>query len=402
MPAISHDRNGVQPSESGLGKAWYYALGHFINDLYPAFLPPLLPLLLEKFHLNFTQAGLLATVLGFSSSMTQPVFGYLSDRVGGRKMILLGPVVGSVSLSFIGLANTYSLLIPLLILGGMGAASYHPEAAALTASLTTRRRTLGMSIFMMGGNSGYGLGPFLILFIVAGLGLEWSIIACLPALVLVFILYKYAPLPRGDHSAQAGSAAVPATPLNRKLVSFGILFSLVVFRVTTALSLTTFLPIIQKLRGFSLLAAGSSFTVFMICGGLGGLAGGFLADRLGRKTIILGSFVTILPVFVGFLFWKGSVSFFLLGVLGFLFFLSEPACIVMAQEMVPHKARMVSGMIMGMAWGLAGFGVLGTGALADAVGLESALRFLLILPVGSLTLSFFLPGKGTDPPRRFP
>jgi len=168
---------------------------------------------------------------------------------------------------------------------------------------------------------------------------------------------------------------------------------LVVLRSTAVLSLVTFLPMIQKLRGFSLIAAAGSFTVFMVCGALGGVFGGFLADRVGRKKIIIFSFILVIPGLLAFLYWKGPVSLFVLALLGFLFFLSEPACIVLAQEMAPQKARTVSGLIMGMAWGIAGFGVLGTGALADAIGIEGALNFLLLLPAGALVLSFFLPQK---------
>jgi FSR family fosmidomycin resistance protein-like MFS transporter len=367
-------------------------LGHFINDLYPAFLPPLLPLLVEKFQLTFTRAGVLATVLSFSASLTQPLFGYLADRLGGRTLILLGPLVCGVSLSFIGAVHHYPLLVFLLILGGMGGAAFHPEAAAMAASLSRGKRTLGMSIFMLGGNAGYGLGPFLILLVVSNLGLNWSFLSCLPALGLVWLLYRYAP--RGEKLVAPSSASLPSVgqQMRRRLSRFGLLLGVVVLRVTAVLSLTTFLPTLQKLRGFSLLAAGSSFTVFMVCGALGGLTGGILADRVGRKKMIIASSALVLPAFLAFLVWKGPASFIILSLLGFLFFLSESACIVLAQEMAPGKARTVSGIIMGMAWGLAGFGVLGTGALADALGIEGAMGFLLLLPAGSLFISLFLPG----------
>jgi FSR family fosmidomycin resistance protein-like MFS transporter len=177
------------------------------------------------------------------------------------------------------------------------------------------------------------------------------------------------------------------------MIRFGILWSVVLLRVTAVLSLATFLPTIQKLRGFSLIAGGSSFTVFMACGALGGLIGGYFADRLGRRTMIISSFTVTIPAFLAFLYLKGTMSFFILALLGFLLFMSEPACIVLAQEMAPHKARTVSGLIMGMAWGMAGWGVLGTGALADYVGIEGALSYLLLLPAGALILSFFLPRK---------
>jgi len=382
-----------ETTEPLFNKATYLALGHFVTDLYPAFLPPLLPLLIDKFQISFTSASLLAMILTFSASLTQPVFGFLFDRFGGRKMIILGPVVAGLSLSLIGLAPYYSFLIILLILGGLGVSSYHPEAAALTASLSGRRKTWDMSIFMLGGNLGYSLGPFFILTMVTVLGLKWSFFASLPAIGLAWILNKYAPLDEKASTKISVSGAKIESSSNRRVLSFGILFSLVVLRVTAILSLVTFLPMIQKLRGFSLIAAGGSNTVVMASGALGGVIGGYLADRVGRKNIILTSFILTIPVFLAFYYWRGPMSFFILALLGFLFFLSEPSCIVLAQELVPQKARTVSGLIMGMAWGLAGWGVLGTGALADVIGIEGAFRYLLFLPVGSLILSFFLPPR---------
>ena len=380
-------------AEESSGKAVYLALGHFVTDLYPAFLAPLLPLLIDKFHISFTSASLLAMVLSLSGSMTQPLFGLLFDRLGGRLMIILGPVVGSLSLSFIGLAPHYSFLIILLILGGLGISSYHPEGAALTASLSGRRRTWGMSIFMLGGNLGYSLGPLLILMIVTGLGLEWTFLASLPGIGMAWLLYKHAPVVEKAPTMASASGGTIESSLKGWSFSFGVLFSVVVLRVTAVLSLITFLPMVQKLRGFSLVAAGSSNTVLLACGAMGGVIGGYLADRVGRKNIILTSFILTVPAFLAFYYWKGPISFLILGLLGFLLFSSEPSCIVLAQEMAPQKARTASGLIMGMAWGLAGWGVLGTGALADVIGIEEALRFLLLLPIGSLILSFFLPQR---------
>ena len=379
--------------ESYSKKAAYLALGHFVTDLYPGLLPPLLPLLIDRFHLSFTRVGILAMVMSASASMTQPIFGYLSDKLGGRKMIIFGPIMAGLSLSSIGLASNYSLMIILLILGGLGAACYHPEAAALSASLSGRQRTLGMSIFMLGGNFGYGMGPFLIFLVIESLGLEWSLLASLPALVTAWLLHRYAPQAGEGRMLPSHSGRAVAWPTNRRIFRFGILWSVVLLRVTAVLTLATFLPTIQKLRGFSLIASGSSFTVFMACGALGGLIGGYLSDRLGRRTMIISSFIITIPAFLAFLYLKGTMSFFILALLGFLFFMSEPACIVLAQEMAPHKARTVSGLIMGMAWGMAGWGVLGTGALADLVGIERALSYLLLLPAGALVLSFFLPRK---------
>jgi FSR family fosmidomycin resistance protein-like MFS transporter len=270
--------------------AMYLALGHFVIDLYAAFLPPLLPLLIDKFQISFTSASLLATILTLSASLTQPVFGFLFDKLGGWKMITWGPVVAGLGLSSLGLAPHYSVLILLLILGGLGLASFHPEAAALTTSLSDQRRTMGISIFMLGGNLGYSLGPFLILVFVINLGLGWSFFASFPALGTAWVLHRYALLGEKAPKIHSLSNIKIESSLNRRVLGFGTSLSLVVLRVTTILSLVTFLPVVQKLRGFSLIAAGGSMTVFIACGAFGGLIGGYLADRVGRRKTILASF----------------------------------------------------------------------------------------------------------------
>jgi FSR family fosmidomycin resistance protein-like MFS transporter len=384
---------GERGNEPSFGKIACLVLGHFVTDLYPAFLAPLLPLLIDKFQISLTSASLLAMVLALSMSLTQPLFGFLFDKLDGRRIMIFGPAIGGLSMSLIGLAPDYSSLIVLLILGGLGIASYHPEAAALTASLTGQRRTWGMSIFMLGGNLGFSLGPFLILAVVMGLGMKWSLLASLPAIGMSWLLHRTVLSPEKASTIHSRPIIEIESSLNRRALKFGVLLSIVVLRVTTVLSLTTFLPMIQKLRGFSLIAAGSSITVFMACGALGGVVGGFLADRVGRRAVIVTSFILVIPALLAFLYWKGSMSFFILAFLVFLIYLGEPSCIVLAQEMVPQQARTASGLIMGMAWGLAGWGVLGTGAMADAVGIEGALRYLLLLPTGALILSFFLPRR---------
>ncbi len=256
-----------------------------------------------------------------------------------------------------------------------------------------------MSIFMLGGTVGYSLGPVLILLIVTQLGLGWSLLASLPAIGMAWLFHRQPSLAQ-EASRRVDESAASQTGLSvsRRALRFSVLFSIVWLRVTTSLTLITFLPIIQKVRGFSLVMAGSSNVVFMLCGAIGAVLGGYLAERMGRKNMILASFVLVIPAFFLFLLWKGPISFVILALLGLLLFLSEPSCIVLAQEMVPKQARMASGLIMGMAWGLAAAGVLGTGALADVLGIERALRFLLFLPAGALALSLFLPQEINSTP----
>jgi FSR family fosmidomycin resistance protein-like MFS transporter len=369
------------------------SLGHLVVDLYPPFLAALLPLLIERLGLSLTLASLLASLLMLSASLSQPLFGILSDRIGGKNLMFWGSIMAAVGMSFIGLLPSYASLIPFLVFGGLGVACFHPQAAALAAHFSGPRKGLGVSLFMVGGNVGYGLGPMVILAIVLALDLKKSYLALLPAVIFALLLARY--LPKSGLPVPAGRVeAMETNPVRLKeWAPFSVLWLVVWLRSAAILSLTTFLPTLQTMRGLSLAAGGSSFTVFMICGALGGLVGGSLSDRVGRKTMVILSFFLVIPAFYAFLHVSTRWSLISLAFLGLSFFLGESPCIVMAQEMVPGKGGTMSGLIMGFAWGMAALGVFGTGVLADNFGMERAMGFLLYLPITALALVFLLPGK---------
>jgi len=369
------------------------SVGHLVVDLYPPFLAALLPLLIDRHQLSLTMASLLASILMFSASLSQPLFGILSDKIGGRNLMFWGAIMAAAGLSFIGLLPSYGFLVVFLIFGGLGVSCFHPQAAALASHFSATKKGLGVSLFMLGGNVGYSLGPAVILAIILGLGLRRSYVSLLPAAIFVLLLARYLPrntLPLPGNRAEAISTNAIVL---RDLVPFSLLWLIVCLRSTAILSLTTFLPTLQTMRGLSLAAGGSSFTVFMICGALGGFIGGSLSDRVGRKSMVVVSFLLVMPAFYGFLHVPTGWSFFSLAALGFFFFLGEAPCIVMAQETVPGRGGTMSALIMGLAWGMAGLGGFGTGYLADILGMERAMGFLLSLPATALVLTFFLPGK---------
>jgi FSR family fosmidomycin resistance protein-like MFS transporter len=383
-----------------VAKVALLSLGHLVVDLYPSFLAALLPLLIDRLGLSMALASFLASILIFSTSLSQPLFGILSDRIGGKTLMFWGPLMAGAGMSFIALLPSYTLLLIFLVISGLGVSCFHPQAAALAGHFSGPRKGLGLSLFMFGGNVGYGLGPVIILSIVLGLGLKRSYVALLPAAIFALLLARYLPrdaLPLP--AVRAEERAKNAITL-RDLSPFAHLWLIVWLRSTAIISLATFLPTLQTMRGLSLAGGGSSLTVFMICGAMGGFVGGALSDRFGRKRIVVLSLLLIIPAFYGFLHLTTRWAFICLALVGFFSFLGEAPCIAMAQETVPGRGGTMSGLIMGFAWGMAGLGVVGTGVLADMCGIEQAIGYLLYLPATAFILAFFLPGKKFFPPEQ--
>ncbi len=379
------------PQRMDITRVAILSLGHMTVDLYPPFLAALLPLLIERLRLSLTLASMLASILMVSAALSQPLFGMVSDKIGGRKLVFWGPMMAATGLSFMGLLPNYILLIPFLVIGGLGVACFHPQAAALAGHFSGPRRGLGVSLFMLGGNIGYGLGPLVILTIVLGLGLERSYAALLPAIIFTLALIRYFPEKMIAFSARDVERPAIRTLRLRDFGRFSLLWLVVWLRSTAILSLITFLPTFQTMRGLSLAAAGSSFTVFMIFGALGGFLGGGLSDRVGRKRTVVLSLLMVIPAFYCFLYVSVQWTFLFLALLGFFFFLGESPGIVMAQETAPDRGGTMSALIMGFAWGMAGLALMGVGGLADAFGMKQAMDLLMGLPAIALVLAFFLP-----------
>ena len=174
--------------------------GHFINDAYSNLLGPLLPLLMANLNLSITQAGWLGGILVFSSSFTQPLYGYISDRYLKRFFAVFSPLITAVFMSCIGLAPNFWVLAWLLACGGIGIASFHPQSAAMTSFASRNRRGLGMSIFVTSGTIGYSLGPIFITYAVEYFGLERSYLVMIPGIIVFLALYFL--LPSLEHSSK--------------------------------------------------------------------------------------------------------------------------------------------------------------------------------------------------------
>jgi len=359
---------------------WAATFAHFLNDFYVAFLAPLLPLVVARFALSLALAGLLATVLTTSAAMSQPLFGVIADRLQHRIFVVLGPALTVVAMGLMGLAPTYGLLVALLLAAGTGTASFHPQGASTAGEASGRRRGTGLSVFVAGGELGYALGPLLIALAVAAWGLGATWLVAVPGVAACAGLWRWIPRRRELPPRPEGNTF--RDDLRAALGPLALLWFIVVLRSIVITAYQTFLPLLLHARGGSIVAGGAAVFLFGGVGAIGGVSGGMLSDRIGRRRTVRT---------------PGPWAYALLAAGGVAIYLSAAVTVVMAQELLPHRASVASSIVMGLAWGTAGLSLTGVGALADAIGLERALTWILALAIVALAAVGFLPAT---PPAR--
>ncbi len=365
--------------------------GHFINDAYSNFLGPLLPLLILKLNLSIAQAGWLAALQVISSSFTQPAYGYISDRYLKRLFAVFSPLVTVIFMSFLGVAPNYFTLALLLLCGGVGIASFHPQSAALAASASRHRKGLGMSIFVTAGTIGYSLGPVIITSAVATVGLERSYWVMIPG-VLVFALL-YFSVPATPHSTMIREKVNLKVAIRAVWYPLLILFLLVVIRSALQICFVNFLPLYFSQKGATPTMAGKMTTLFLFSGAVGGFCGGAVADRFGGRNVISWSMFCSTPLLLAFLLNGGGLAYVFLAAAGLALLSTLPVNVVMAQNLMPHSSSVVSSLMMGLAWGTGGMVVPVIGKIADVAGLAHALMAVSVLPILGFILAQFLPTR---------
>lgn len=365
---------------------------HFVNDFYVAFLAPLLPLVVVRFNLSLTLAGLLATILNTSAAMSQPMFGAFADRMHRRIFVILGPAFTAAAMGLMGLAPSYGALVLLLMIAGTGTASFHPQGASTAGVASGNQKGVGLSFFVAGGELGYALGPLIIALAVAAYGLPVTWIVAVPGLLICLLLWRNL---RAEIIPPARRERSLGADLRGALRPMALLWTVVVLRSIIILAYITFLPLLLRERGGSIVAGGAAVFLFGGIGAVGGLVGGTLSDRFGRRAMLAVSLLVGTPLLLLFLQMRGPWSYLILALGGIAIYLSAAVTIVMAQEVLPHRASVASSIVMGLAWAGAGLSLTGVGALADAIGLSSALVWVLGLAVVALAAVAVLPETRT-------
>jgi FSR family fosmidomycin resistance protein-like MFS transporter len=388
---MSLDRRGL----AGL------ACGHAAADLCQGSVPALIPFLIAERGYSYGAAGLLLLAVTVGSSVIQPLFGALSDRLALWWLMPLGVALAAVGIAGAGIAPSFGLTAAAVGIGGLGVAAFHPEGARYANYASGARRGTGMSLFSVGGNAGFALGPILITPAVLALGLSGTLaVAVLPALAAVVLLVELPHL--RVRTAAAAAAGRHAVEGRDDWPAFGRLTGAVSVRSGVYFGLQSFVPVwFIHHYGTSEAAGNAALSVMLVAGAAGTLVGGRLVDRIGRRRVLVGSMALQLPLLVAFMVAGGGVlAGVLLGAIGFVTIMSFSVTVVMGQEYLPHRLGIASGVTLGFAIGVGGVAAALFGALADRAGLETVMWTIALLPIAGTALALTLPESGIIRRRR--
>jgi FSR family fosmidomycin resistance protein-like MFS transporter len=373
-------------------------LGHVWVDASQAILPVVVVKLQELFSLSYFQIGLMMAVLNLTSSVIQPVFGYISDRFPSGWFIPVGILGTALTMGMLGWSPNYPVSVLLVGLAGLGTAAFHPRAMMAVYLLSGSRRGFGAAVFSTGGNLGFALGPVVGSFLVLGFGLHATLGLLGPGVLLFLIIFFYQGdyLKRKTMVAEKSSEALNGELQTIPWVSLIAVCLIVTLRSWVYISFITYLPMFFQIQGVHLKTGSLMLSVFLLGGAAAGLYGGHLSDRLGRRRVIAVSML-IYPALASLMILSKGVWIWLLaGASGAALLASFAVTIVLAQELLPRYLGLASGLILGLAFGTGGLGTAVSGFLADKIGLYQVAWILALAPVLGAVLTIFIKTDARD------
>ena len=373
------------------------SLSHLLNDTVQALVPAIYPMLKAAFSLSFAQVGLMTLAQQLTASVLQPLVGLYTDRRPMPYSLVIGMAFTLVGLLLLAAAPTFGVILSAALLMGIGSAVFHPESSRVARMASGGRHGLAQSVFQVGGNVGTSFGPLLGAFLVLPRG-QRSIAWCaLLALAGIAVLWKIG----GWHRAwRARVLAAPPVAASRPRVqvsprrvgwSLAILAALIFSKYFYLASLSSYYTfyLIEKFH-LSVRTAQIQLFVFLAAVAVGTIVGGPIGDRIGRKLVIWVSILGVLPFTLllpyASLFWTPVLAI----VIGLILASAFSAIVVFAQELVPGRVGLISGVFFGFAFGMGGIGAAVLGQMADVVGIEAVYRLCAFLPAIGL-LAAFLP-----------
>jgi FSR family fosmidomycin resistance protein-like MFS transporter len=370
------------------------SLSHGLNDIIQSLVPALYPLMKSEFSLDFSQVGLIGLTFQLTASLLQPVVGLYTDRHPKPFSLPIGMACTLMGLLLLSVAWTYPILLVSAALVGIGSSIFHPESSRVARMASGGRHGFAQSLFQLGGNFGTAIGPLLAAYIVVPRGQSsiayFSGVALLAILILSAVgrWYKARLM-----TARKTAAPPPASPFSPRKVGFAIaiLMTLVFSKHFYLASIGSYYPFFLMSRfGIDQQTALVHLFIFLGAVAAGTILGGPIGDRFGRKLVIWVSILGVLPFTLMLpyanLFWTTVLSV----VIGLILSSAFSAILVFAQELVPGKIGMISGLFFGLAFGMGGLGAAVLGVLADHTSIDFVYKVCAYLPALGL-LAAFLP-----------
>jgi MFS transporter, FSR family, fosmidomycin resistance protein len=379
------------------------SFSHMLNDTIQSLIPSIYPLVKRNFRLNFSQIGLITLTFQLAASLLQPIVGMYTDRRPQPFSLVSGMTFTFVGLICLSRSGSFSILLFSVALIGIGSSIFHPEASKVAYMASGGKRGLAQSIFQVGGNAGSSLGPLLAALIIVPMGqtsIGWFSLLALIAMGILLFVGKWYKINLGilkqEHKKK--NADSPVLSNGKIFFSIGILIVLIFSKYFYLASMTSYLTfyMIEKFR-VSVQHAQISLFIFLFSVAAGTLIGGPLGDRFGRKYVIWFSILGVAPFTLllphANLFWTAILTV----VIGFVLASAFSAILVYAQELLPGKVGMISGLFFGFAFGMGGLGSALLGILADHKGIIYVYQVCAFLPLIGL-LTGFLPDIGGRKP----
>jgi FSR family fosmidomycin resistance protein-like MFS transporter len=367
------------------------AAAHMITDIYMPVLPAILPLLIAQNGYSYLAAGLLVTAYNVTSSFTQPVIGWLSDKRGLTISVSISLFISAVFVALMGVAKDYRLIMAFAVIAALGHACFHPTALSIVSRLcTSGNRGQITSYFVVGGNIGYAIGPVLAGVLVWWFGLPGLLFLIIPAIVMVFVLRILLP---GGIAAAKTAHAVPdsaAADVSSKW-PFVVLMVASIFRAWAIFAALTFLPTYLVSQGYTLVIASLIMTLMLLCGVVGQVAGGRISDRFGRKEFMVFALAGAVPFFCLFLVLSGIPAIIALFGFGFCLWATFSVAVAMGHELLPQNVGLASGVMLGFTIGFGGLGVAVNGLIADRYSLGTALGTIPVVVAVAIVFMALLP-----------
>ncbi len=365
-------------------------LGHFTVDMYTGLLPMLYPLLIVQFGLNLKTVGLVSLAFSGTASLSQPLFGWLADRRGTR-YIGVALIWTAAFFAVVGFSPTFGILVLLAGIAGLGSGAYHPFGALnANAVIEKAQRNTAMSVYVTGGTIGVALAPLLGALIFPIFGVHGTALMLIPGVFIALWLLSEMRSMAGHYQKHAikltaSRAPIPMLPL---LATILIMMS----RSWTMQSIATFTPAWYASMGYSDTFYGVLTTVLQLSSAVGTIWVGSLADRFGRRAVIVGSLILTIPAILLFAQFTGPVAFITAALVGISAASTNPLMLIIAQQLMAGRAGVASGLILGLGFVTGAIGIPITGAMIDAFGFQTAIQLQVILVAVTVVLAWFLPG----------